>query len=61
MSIEVTIQLNCDGCDLAYPADMRVAGDINDLTQAARDDGWRTRIRRGVREDHCPTCQETIA
>lgn len=61
MSIEVTVQLNCDGCDNAFPADPRLTDSATKLTAAAYFEGWRTRTRRGTREDHCPECQESIA
>ncbi len=61
MTVEINVQVNCDGCDIAYPADPRLTSDADALTAAAKADGWRTRVRRGEREDHCPECQEVIA
>lgn len=61
MSVEITVQLNCNGCDSAYPADPRITHSAEHIKSAAAADGWRARVRRGQREDHCPACREVIA
>jgi hypothetical protein len=61
MTAEVTVQLHCDGCETTYPANPRVTSSVTDIRAAAKSDGWRSRVRRGEREDHCQDCQEVIA
>lgn len=54
--IKTTVQLFCDGCETAYPADPRVTGSAFDIRQAAQADGWTTTGRGANRSDRCKAC-----
>lgn len=58
--IETTVQLLCDGCETAYPADPRVTGSAFDIRQAAQADGWTTTGRGANRSDRCKECSSAV-
>lgn len=58
--IETTVQLFCDGCETAYPANPRVTSSAFDIRQAAQADGWTATGRGADRSDRCKACSSAV-